>query len=44
MIMMTIIITSDINDYKLRSSVPAKPKFLKSGIPNNNKNNIIKIV
>jgi hypothetical protein len=39
MIMMTIIITSNTDDYKFSFSVPAKPKFLESGFPNNNNNN-----
>jgi hypothetical protein len=29
------------NDYKLGSGAPARPKFLGSGSPNNNKNNNI---
>ena len=41
---MTIIITSNINDYKLWSSVTVKPKFWESGFPNNNKNNNIKFI
>jgi hypothetical protein len=42
--MITIIITSNINDYKLRSSVPSQTQVFGVWFPNNNKNNNIKIL